>query len=160
MLGRRKGSLLRERGAEFVGYRTTTDLRAAIDKLTDDRGADAVIVAAWSSAAFATAASLLSVEGVLCCIGIARGVGKLLTPVSEIVIKGLRIKGNLAGSLKECMKAVGLVRKGKMTPKVFVREFKELPKVYKELERGDVAGRVALRAGDDPGEMVGLGSKL
>ena len=84
----------------------------------------------------------------------------MLTPVSEIVIKGLKIKGNLVGSLGECMEAMELVRKGKVKPKVFVRKFEELPKVYEELERGDIAGRVVLRVGDDPGEMVGLKSKL
>ena len=147
--------MLGGRGAEFVGYRTTTDLHAAIDKLTDDRDADAVIVAAGLSAAFATAVSLLSGEGVLRCIEVPPGGGELLTLVSEILIKG-----NLVGRLKECMEAVELVRKGKVTPKVFVWEFEELPKVYEELERGDIAGRVVLRIGDDPGGMVGLESKL
>jgi propanol-preferring alcohol dehydrogenase len=97
---------------------------------------------------------------VLCCLDIPPGGGRLLTPVSEIVIKGLKIKGNLVGSLKECMEAVELVRRGKVKPKVFVREFKELPKVYKELEEGDVVGRIVLKIGDDPGAMTGLGSKL
>lgn len=95
--GEKKGELVRGFGAEFVDFKTTPDLRAAIDGLTDGRGADAVIVAAGSSAAFATAAAFLGVEGVLCCIGIPPGGGRLLTPVSEIVIKGLRIKGNLVG---------------------------------------------------------------
>lgn len=158
--GEKKGELVKGFGAEFVDFKTTPDLRAAIDGLTDGRGAVAVIVAAGSSAAFATAASLLGVEGVLCCIGIPAGGGRLLTPVSEIVIKGLRIKGNLVGSLGECMEAVELVRTGKVKPKVFVREFEELPKVYEELERGDIGGRVMLRVGDDPGAMVGLESKL
>jgi propanol-preferring alcohol dehydrogenase len=158
--GKKKGELVRGLRAEFVDFKTTPDLRAAIDKLTNHKGVDAVIVAAGSSAAFATAASLLGIEGVLCCIGIPPGGGKLLTPVSEIVIKGLKIKGNLVGSLKECMEAVELVRKGKVTPKVVVREFEELPEVYKDLEKGDVAGRVVLKVGDDPGEMVGSESKL
>jgi propanol-preferring alcohol dehydrogenase len=119
-----------------------------------------VIVTAGSSAAFATAASLLGVEGVLCCVGIPPGGGRLLTPVSEIVIKGLNIKGNLVGSLKECMEAVELVKAGKIKPNVFVREFKELPKVYEELKRGGIAGRVVLKIGNDPRATIGLGSKL
>ena len=96
----------------------------------------------------------------MCCVGIPASGGRLWTPVSEIVIKGLKTKRSLAGSLGECTEAVELVRKGKAKPKVFVREFDELPKVYEELERGDRAGRVVLRVGDDPGEMVGVGSKL
>ena len=158
--GSKKEELVTSLGAKFVDFKTTPDLRAAINKLTKDKGADAVIVTAGSDAAFATSASLLGVEGVLCCIGIPPGGGRLLTPASEIVIKGLKIKGNLVGSLKECMEAVELVRAGKVKPNVFVREFKELPKVYEELERGDIAGRVVLRIGDDPGATIGLESKL
>jgi hypothetical protein len=56
--GKEKGELVRGFGAEFVDYKATPDLRAAIDELTDGRSADAVIVAARSSATFATAASL------------------------------------------------------------------------------------------------------
>lgn len=123
--GSKKQNLVTSLGAKFIDFKSTTDLRAAIDKVTDNKGADAVIVTAGSSAAFATAASLLRVEGVLCCIGIPPGGGKLLTPVSEIVLKGLQIKGNLVGNLKECMEAVELVRAGKVKPNVFVREFKE-----------------------------------
>jgi propanol-preferring alcohol dehydrogenase len=158
--GKEKGELVRGFGAEFVDYKATPDLRAAIDELTDGRSADAVIVAARSSATVATAASLLCTEGVLCCIGIPAGGGRLLTPVSEIVIKGLKIKENLVGSLGERMEAVELVRKGKVRPKVDVRESEELSRIYEELERGNIAGRVVLRVGDDPGEMAGLESQL
>lgn len=158
--GTQKQDLITSLGATFIDFKTTPNLRAAIDALTNNKGADAVIVTAGSSAAFATAASLLRVEGVLCCIGIPPGGGKLLTPVSEIVIKGLQIKGNLVGNLKECMEAVELVRAGKVKPKVLVREFRELSDVYEELERGDVTGRVVLRVGENPGEMVGMDSKL
>lgn len=119
-----------------------------------------MIVTAGSNAAFATAASLLRTEGTLCCIGIPPGGGQFLTPVSEVVIKGLTIKGNLVGNLKECLEAVELVRAGKVRPKVFVREFGELARVYEELERGDVAGRVVLKVGEDPGPNVGVESKL
>lgn len=62
--------------------------------------------------------------------------------------------------MKECLEAVELVRAGKVKPRVFVREFGELERVYEELERGDVAGRVVLKVGEDPGPGVGVGSKL
>jgi D-arabinose 1-dehydrogenase-like Zn-dependent alcohol dehydrogenase len=34
-------------------------------------------------------------------------------------------------------------------PKVSVRPFRELENVYEELERGDVAGRIVLKVGDE-----------
>ena len=83
-----------------------------------------------------------------------------MTPVSEIVIKGLQIRGNLVGNLKECMEAVELVRSGKVRPQIAVREFRELPAVYEELESCDVAGRVVLKIGDDPGVELARVSRL
>ncbi len=91
----------------------------------------------------------------MCCIGIPPGGGKIETPVSEIVIKGLKIKGNLVGNLKECLEAVVLVSNGLVKPKIYVRPFKDLPAVYEELEKGDIAGRVVLKIGDDPGPDIG-----
>ena len=88
------------------------------------------------------------------CIGIPPGGGQILTSVAEIVIKGLKIKGNLVGSLKECLEAVEQVRVGLVKPRVLVRPFKDLPAIYEELEKGDIAGRVVLKIGEDPGPDV------
>lgn len=157
--GTSKRDLVTSFGAHFLDYQTT-DLLAATQDLTSGRGLDAVIVTAGSSAAFATAASLLKPEGRLCCVGIPPGGGRFETSVAEVVIKGLQIKGNLVGNLKECLEAVELVRTGKVKPRVFVRPFHDLPKVYAQLEKGDIAGRVVLKVGDDPGPNVGIDSKL
>lgn len=119
-----------------------------------------MIVTAGSSAAFVTAASLLKPEGRLCCVGIPPGGGRFETSVAEVAIKGLQIKGNLVGNLKECLEAVELVRSGKVKPHVFVRPFRDLPKVYEELEKGDIAGRVVLKVGEDPGPSLGNASRL
>lgn len=149
--GEQKKRLIESLGAQFLDFRKTTDLIAAVRKITSG-GADAAIVAAGHSSGFAQAASMLRIGGTLCCIGIPPGGGKIESPVSEIVIKGLTIKGNLVGNLKECLEAVELVRVGKVRPKVVVREFKELPQVYEELEKGEVAGRVVLKIEDaEPG---------
>ena len=98
---------------------------------------------------FSTACQSLCIGGTLSCIGIPPGKVFLETPISSIVIKGLYITGNLVGSLKECLEAVELVRRGVVKPKISVRPFKELENVYEELERGDVAGRIVLKIGGE-----------
>lgn len=55
------------------------------------------------------------------------GGGRLENSVAEVVIKGLQIKGDLVGNLKECLEAVELVRSGKVKPHVFGRTFGDLP---------------------------------
>ena len=133
---------------EFIDFKTTPDLVREIHRITHG-GAQAVIVAVGSPRAFAQAADMLRVGGTLSCIGIPPGKVFLETPISSIVIKGLHITGNLVGSLKECLEAVELVRRGVVKPKVSVRPFRELENVYEELERGDVAGRIVLKVGDE-----------
>lgn len=53
------------------------------------------------------------------------------------------------GSLKECLEAVDLVRRGVVKPKVTVRPFEDLPGVYEELEKGDITGRIVLKIAKD-----------
>lgn len=65
-------------------------------------------------------------------------------PVAEIIIRGLKIQGNLVGSMAETQEAVELVRVGKVRPVVTVRPFRELAEAYELLERGDVRGRIVL----------------
>jgi len=157
--GAQKRELVTSFGAHFVDFRQTPNVVEEVQRITSG-GAHAVVVSAGSSAAFAQAASMLRTNGTMCCIGIPPGGGQIQTPVSEIVIKGLKIKGNLVGNLKECLDAVEQVRTGIVKPKVYVRPFRDLPKVYEEMEAGDIAGRVVLMVGEDPGPNVGLNSRL
>jgi D-arabinose 1-dehydrogenase-like Zn-dependent alcohol dehydrogenase len=60
----------------------------------------------------------------------------------------LKITGNLVGSLKECMEAVDIVKRGMVKPEIKVRQFKELPAVYEEMEKGDISGRIVVKIAD------------
>ena len=99
--GHEKQKLVDSFDALFVDFRKVPDVVAWVKDLTGG-GAHAVIVTAGASAAFAQAASMLRIGGTLGCIGIPPGGGHIETSVAEIVIKGLKIQGNLVGSLKEC----------------------------------------------------------
>lgn len=147
--GKQKQQLVTSVGARFLDFREV-DVVSEVQKLTNG-GADAVVVSAGHSSAFAQAASMLRIGGRMCCNGIPPGGGRIDTPVSEIVIKGLKIIGNLVGNLKECLEAVDLVSSGVIKPKIYVRPFRDLPAVYEELEKGDIAGRVVLKIGEDSG---------
>ena len=128
---------------EFIDFATEDPVKR-VHELTG-LGAHAVVVTAGSAKAFAHACDMLRVGGSLSCVGIPPGKPHLETPICTIVIKGLKITGNLVGSLKECMEAVDLVRRGIVKPVIKVRPFKDLAQVYEEMERGDVAGRVVLQ---------------
>lgn len=157
--GEQKRDLITSSGAQFIDFKQVSNVVAEVERLTNG-GANAVVVTAGSSGAFAQAASMLKIGGTMCCVGIPPGGGHIETTIAEIVIKGLKIKGNLVGSLKECIEAVELVREGLVKPKIFIRPFRDLPVVYDELERGDIAGRVVLKIGEDPGPNAGIASRL
>ncbi|KAM0119053.1 hypothetical protein ACP6JC_004371 [Aspergillus fumigatus] len=127
---------------EFVDFKSVDPVQR-VHEITG-LGAHAVVVTAGNAKAFAHACDMLRVGGTLSCVGIPPGRPVLETPICTIVIKGLRITGNLVGSLKECMEAVELVRRGMVKPEIRVRPFRDLPQVYEEMEKGDISGRIVL----------------
>lgn len=133
----------------FVDFAESKDLVADVMKLTGGDGAHAAIVTSGHPKAFSSAADMLAIGGTLCCIGIPPGDVALTTPVATIVIKGLRILGNLVGSMKDTLQALEYVRTGLVTPRVEVRPFRDLPEVYGMLERGEILGRVVLQVADE-----------
>jgi D-arabinose 1-dehydrogenase-like Zn-dependent alcohol dehydrogenase len=147
--GPQKGIFIKSLGAtEYIDFQSTPDTVAKVHSLTKG-GADAVIVTAGSNKAFAQAADMLRIGGTMSCVGIPPGRGFIETPISAIVIKGLHITGNLVGSLKECLEAVDLVRRGVVKPRIKIRPFEDLAAVYEELEKGDVEGRIVLKIAKD-----------
>lgn len=142
--GSGKGDFVKGLGAqEYIDFATEDPVKR-VREITD-LGAHAAIVTAGNAKAFAHACDMLRVGGSLSCVGIPPGRPCLETPICTIVIKGLRITGNLVGSLKECMEAVDLVRRGIVNPVVNVRPFTDLPQVYEEMEKGDITGRIVLQ---------------
>lgn len=83
------------------------------------------------------------------CSGIAPEFACMETPTATIVIKNLKIVGNLVGSAQEALEAVEFVTRGTVKPRVQVREFVELPQVYEEMERAEIEGRVVLKVAKD-----------
>lgn len=147
--GAEKGDFVKSLGAsDYIDFMTTPDLVQKVHTITNG-GANAVIVTAGSAKAYSQAADMLKVGGTMSCVGIPPGKGFIETPISTIVIKGLRIVGNLVGSLKECLEAVELVRRGVVKPNISVRPFTDLPAVYEEFEKGDITGRIVLKVSKD-----------
>lgn len=133
---------------EYFDYRQTPDLVKRIYDITGG-GAHAVVVTTGNAKGYAQAAEMLRIGGTMACGGIPPGKPFLETSIGKIVIMGLSIKGSLVGSLKETMEAVELSRIGKVKVAYTVRPFKDLPKVYEELERDAVLGRVILKIAED-----------
>lgn len=169
--GEAKRAFVESLGARFVDFSKTTDLVGAVRAVVvaadggaaagdgngtvaaaagrTDGGCHAVIVTSGHPAAFTQAAELLRVGGTLCCVGIPPGEVRLSATVASIVIRGLKIVGNLVGSLAETLEAVEYVRRGEVRVHVQVRRFEDLLEAYGALEAGDVPGRIVLEVARD-----------
>jgi len=145
--GKVKEDFIKSLGAQFVDFAKSPNLVEEIRSITGG-GAHAATVASGSPRAFAAAVDMLRIGGTLCCIGIPPGDVYLMTPIATLIIKGLKVVGNLVGSMGETLEAVELVRDGTVKPHVEVRRFEELPKVYEMLEKGDVLGRIVLQVAE------------
>lgn len=147
--GAEKGEFLKQYGIHgYIDFTTTPDVVAKVKELTNG-GADAAIVVANNQKAYAQAAEMLTIGGTLNCVGLPPDKVYLQTTVATIALRALNITGNLVGSLKECLEAVEFVRRGVVKPKVVVRPFEDLPKIYEELVRGEVMGRIVLKIAKD-----------
>ena len=142
--GAEKQQFVESLGAKFVDFTKCKDLIAEIRNITGG-GTHAVIVTSGHPRAFQKLGDMARAGGSLCMVGIPPGDVHLEILIATIVIKGLKIRGNLVGSLKETLEAVELVRSGKVRPHVQVRPFRDLPQVYEMLEKGDIPGRIVLQ---------------
>ncbi|KAK4941061.1 hypothetical protein LTR10_018982 [Elasticomyces elasticus] len=142
--GSGKQQFIESLGAKFLDFSKCKDLAQEVQKITGGGGTHAAVVTSGHPLAFRKLADMIRVGGSLSLVGIPPGDVCLDTPVATIVIKGLKIQGNLVGSLKETLEAVELVRNGKVKPHVQIRPFRDLPQVYDMLEKGDIPGRIVL----------------
>lgn len=149
--GASKGTFLSSLGAHaFIDIIKTSDIVASVKSITGEDGSHAVIVTSGHPAAFTHAADLLRIGGTLCMVGIPPADVTLSNvSVASVIIRGLSIRGNLVGSLKETHEALALVQEKKVQVRVDVRPFRELEKCYTRLENGDVEGRMVLEIGED-----------
>ena len=95
--GAAKKDLIEGFGASYIDFWQVGGVVEEVQRVTDG-GAHAVVVTTGSARAYANAADMLRLNGTLSCCGIPPGKSTLATPIAAIVIKGLRITGNLVGN--------------------------------------------------------------
>lgn len=125
----------------FLDFRND-DIEAGVKQLTNGYGAHAVICTA-GPAAYAQAIRMLRNCGTLVCVGLVTE----NLPVSpfQMLNRALRVVGSSVGTPKHLEELLGLAVKGKVKPKVEVKEFDELNEVMKDLAAYQVQGRIVVK---------------
>ncbi|KAL6234600.1 hypothetical protein BDW75DRAFT_211761 [Aspergillus navahoensis] len=143
--GEKKKKLCLSLGATaFLDYKTD-DVESAVKQLTSGLGAHAVICTANGEAAYEQSMHLLRQLGVLVCVGIPNIPFRLPATPFDMIVKGLTIVGNSAGTAKEMEELMEMAVAGDVKAHIERFEFNQIDEIIQRLGRSEIEGRAVMR---------------
>ncbi|RAK92996.1 alcohol dehydrogenase [Aspergillus costaricaensis CBS 115574] len=143
--GEKKKQLCLSLGAHaFLDYKID-DVEREVKALTSGLGAHAVICTANNEPAYMQSMKMLRSLGVLVCVGIPSVPFRLPATPFEMIVKGLTIVGNSAGTAKEMEELMEMAVKGDVTAHIECFEFDCIDNVLQRLGRSEIEGRAVVR---------------
>ncbi|KAF3394419.1 hypothetical protein F1880_004882 [Penicillium rolfsii] len=143
--GEKKRKLCLELGAtEFLDF-TEVDIVEAVKASTSGFGAHAVICTANGEKAYEQSMQMLRRLGTLVCVGIPNVPFKLPATPFDMIVKGLTIVGNSAGSATEMEELMEMAVAGDIKACIEVFDLADILDVLKRLENSEIEGRVVLK---------------
>ncbi|HEX6290076.1 MAG TPA: alcohol dehydrogenase AdhP [Herpetosiphonaceae bacterium] len=136
-----KLALARELGAEVVINAARADPVAEIQRQIG--GAHGVLITAASSGAFRQAIGMLRRGGTCVLVGLPPG--DFSTPIFDVVLRRLTIRGSIVGTRKDLQEALEFAAAGKIQATTEVEPLEAINSVFDRLRSGDVQGRVVLQ---------------
>ncbi|KAL2826041.1 hypothetical protein BJY01DRAFT_229923 [Aspergillus pseudoustus] len=143
--GDKKRQLCMKLGAtKFLDYKTD-NVENAVKSLTSGLGAHAVICTANGEGAYEQSLRLLRRLGVLVCVGIPNVPFKLPATPFDMIVKGLTIVGNSAGTAQEMDELMEMALAGDVKAHIECFDFDQIDEVIKRLGRSEIDGRAVMR---------------
>jgi alcohol dehydrogenase, propanol-preferring len=145
-----KEKLVLESGAEHfldIGkFKDDDSIVEEVKKLTGGLGAHAAIVCTSSNRAYAQALRFLRFNGTLVCVGIPEGG---LVPIASadpfsLVVEQKTITAVAVGNREEANEVLAFAARGVVKADVRIEPMEKLTDVFKEMEKGQLSGRVVL----------------
>jgi propanol-preferring alcohol dehydrogenase len=136
-----KLALARALGAEIAINAMTEDAVAETQRLIG--GAHGALVTAVSPPAFAQAIGMLRRGGTCALVGLPPG--EFPTPIFDVVLKGLTIRGSIVGTRKDLEEALDFAARGCVKAAIEVQPLEAINDIFARLKAGDVRGRVVLQ---------------
>jgi alcohol dehydrogenase, propanol-preferring len=136
-----KLALARELGAELTYDARDPDSAAKLVEATHG-GAHGVLVTAVSPSAFSQALGLVRRRGTISLVGLPPG--NFATPIFDVVLKRITIRGSIVGTRKDLAEALALAAAGKVRAHIHKARLEDINAVVEELRAGNVDGRVVL----------------
>lgn len=136
-----KLALARALGADLAVDARSPDAVARIVKETGG-GAHGVLVTAVSTPAFAQALNLVRRKGTISLNGLPPG--NFPTPIFDVVLKRITIRGSIVGTRKDLQEAVQFAAEGKVKAHLHKTVLENINNVFDDLGGGKVDGRMVL----------------
>jgi propanol-preferring alcohol dehydrogenase len=128
-------------GAEVAINATCQDPAAEIQKLIG--GAHGAVVTAVSPKAFGQAIDMLRAGGTCSLVGLPPG--HFPTPIFDVVLKRLTIRGSIVGTRMDLQEALEFAAAGQVKATIELQPLEAINAVFARLKCGDVNGRVVLQ---------------
>jgi len=136
-----KLALARQLGAEVTVNSKTPDAAAQVVKATGG-GAHGVLVTAVSVPAFAQALKLVRRKGTIALNGLPPG--EFPTPIFDVVLKRITIRGSIVGTRKDLAEAVQFATEGKVKAHIHKAKLEDVNTIFSDLGNGKVDGRMVI----------------
>ncbi|PTL76487.1 zinc-dependent alcohol dehydrogenase [Vitiosangium sp. GDMCC 1.1324] len=142
-LGEEKLALARSLGAE-IALDARKDPATELQRLIG--GAHGVLVTAVSNEAFRQSIGMLRPHGTCALVGLPPG--DFATPIFEVVLKRLTIRGSIVGTRMDLQESLDLAASGRVRSTSERQPLTAIDDVFERMRRGAINGRVVLSIGD------------
>jgi len=114
--------------------------------LTGGLGVQAALVLTSANPAYALAVKLLKFGGTLVCVGIPEGTPEAIASAdpASLIVKSLTVRGSAVGDRKEAIDTLDFAARGIISTKFRTEKMDSLTKVFEEMDRMELKGRVVL----------------
>jgi propanol-preferring alcohol dehydrogenase len=143
-VGKDKLALARALGAEIALDARGTDPAAELQRLIG--GAHGALVTAVSPAAFRQAVGMLRSRGT--CVFVGLPPGELATPIFDVVLKRLTLRGSIVGTRMDLKEALQIAVDGRIQPTIELKPLSAVNETFTALREGTLRGRVVLAVRD------------
>ncbi len=142
-VGADKLALARSLGAE-IALDARNDPASEIQRLIG--GAHGALVTAVSPSAFRQAIATLRPRGTCALVGLPPG--EFTTPIFDVVLKRLTVRGSIVGTRMDLKEALALAAEGKIRATIERQPISSVNEVFDRMKQGRIQGRVVLAVGE------------
>ncbi len=136
-----KLALAKSLGAEMTVNAATSDAASEVQRAIG--GAHAVLITAVSVRAFQQGIDMLRRGGTCVLNGLPPG--EFPTPIFDVVLKRLTIRGSIVGTRKDLQEALQFAAEGNVKATTEIQPLEAINDVFARLRKGAVQGRVVLQ---------------